>query len=126
MWNTKQQKGNEHERDEYKHDLVIHHSSRSVKKFNVADSYLRRLFGEFPSVITGIGCVVACFIGYYSYKTANKHSTPISVGSTVINAVIIIILNQVYRKVAIALTNWENHRFPDDWENSMVTKNFSF
>ena len=38
----------------------------------------------------------------------------------------IVILSTIYSAVALALTQWENHQFEDDWEDSLIIKNFSF
>ena len=58
---------------------------------------------------------------------SHKHKgTADSVGSSVINAIIIIILGVLYRAMAKVLASWENHQYEDDYENSLVTKNFSF
>jgi hypothetical protein len=46
--------------------------------------------------------------------------------SSVINAVIIIVLGIIYRKIAVLMANWENHKFQQDWEDSLVSKNFAF
>jgi len=43
-----------------------------------------------------------------------------------INSTIIIILNMVYRKVAVYLTDWENYRTESEYENSFVVKNYMF
>ena len=109
----------------FKADLLIDHKSKSVIKKNIADSYIRRLLGELPSTVLGIGIVVGLFIGYYKYSHEHK-DTGNSVGSSIINAIIIIILGTIYRALANVLATWENHRYEDDFENSLVTKNFSF
>jgi hypothetical protein len=43
-----------------------------------------------------------------------------------INAVQIGIMNTLYRKVAIWLNNWENHRTDTDFENHLILKTFLF
>lgn len=42
------------------------------------------------------------------------------------NAVIIILLGIIFKKVAHKLTNWENHRYQLQWEASMATKTYFF
>jgi hypothetical protein len=92
---------------------------------NLADSYGRRICGEIPTVTVGIWVVVGCFVGYSIYS--NKYTdTPNSVGSSVVNAIVIIVLGMIYRLVARILTKWENHKYYSDFENSLVTKNFAF
>jgi hypothetical protein len=43
-----------------------------------------------------------------------------------INAIQIGIMNTLYRKVAIWLNNWENHRTDTDFENHLILKTFLF
>ena len=94
-------------------------------KKNIVDTYARRLFGEIPTVVFGIGIVIGCFVGYYIY--AKRHTdTTNSVGASMTNAIAIIVLGIIYRKIAFVLAKWENHQYADDWENSLVTKNFAF
>ena len=50
-----------------------------------------------PSVVFGIGIVVGCYIGYYKMKHDHDGSTAYSVGASVVNAVIIVILGVVYK-----------------------------
>eukprot|EP00727_Mastigamoeba_balamuthi_P012908 m51a1_g824 hypothetical protein (421) ;mRNA; r:707986-710372 len=45
---------------------------------------------------------------------------------SIANAITIIILNQVYRFVAVKLTNWENHRTEQDYDSHLITKIFMF
>lgn len=49
-----------------------------------------------------------------------------SIGASILNALIIIVLDYFYKKLATMMVNWENHKYADDWENSLITKNFSF
>jgi len=45
----------------------------------------------------------------------------------VIHAVVIMILNQlIYSRIATALTDWENHKTDEDYENSLILKRFLF
>lgn len=87
---------------------------------------MRRVTTEIPTVLLSIGCVVGCFIGTTIYKNDNKGSTSREVGASIINAVIIIILGYLYKIIATKMANWENHKFLQDWENSLASKNFAF
>eukprot|EP00980_Cylindrotheca_fusiformis_P024292 scaffold11725_cov116-Cylindrotheca_fusiformis.AAC.1 len=44
----------------------------------------------------------------------------------VIHAVSIFTLNKIYRRIARKLTDWENHEFQTDYENSLILKRFLF
>lgn len=38
------------------------------------------------------------------------------------HSIIILILNSVYSKIALALTKWENHRHESEFENALILK----
>lgn len=125
-WNMSDYKGTDSERTDYVADYVIDKKQKASKKFNVADTYQRRLWGEMPSITFAIGIVVACFYGYYRMTNDHKGDTNYSIGSSIVNAFIIIILGVIYRAFALILVNWENHKYIEDWENSLISKNFAF
>ncbi len=111
---------------EFSSDPVIISTNNRIKMINTAKTHVRRIFTEIPTVVISIGCVVGCFIGTQIYLNENKGSTSREVGASIINAVIIIILRFLYNKVSIIMSNWENHKFQQDWENSLASKNFAF
>jgi len=92
---------------------------------NITNPHLRRLTDELPAVLIGIGAVVGCFVGYRSYRSQFKDPAN-SVGSSIVNAIVIVILGTIYQYVAKFLATWENHRYNEDWESSLATKNYSF
>lgn len=94
---------------DYRADYVIDDKTKSVKKENVASTYVRRMFGELPSATLAVGIVILCFWGYRSFSHDHKGEASFSVGSSVVNAAIIVILSIIYRKVANLLVTWENH-----------------
>ena len=55
-------------------------------------------------------------IDKYAYKA----------GASFLNLVIIVVGGLIYEAIARALTNWENHRTPTEWEDSIIFKNFLF
>jgi len=74
-----------------------------------------------------IGCVLACVIGIfllrqYLYQT-NKNLVPLT---AVLNAIQIQILNQIYGRVGLALTEFENHKTETSFSNSLIAKSFLF
>jgi len=48
---------------EFTADPVIDSEENMVRKINPANSYLRRIYTEIPTVLLSIGCVIACFVG---------------------------------------------------------------
>ena len=48
------------------------------------------------------------------------------VGSIVINTCLIMLFNFIYKKIAIALTKWENYRTKTEYEDALILKLFAF
>ncbi|KAF6017966.1 hypothetical protein EB796_023726 [Bugula neritina] len=49
-----------------------------------------------------------------------------TIGSSVLNAVAILILGKIYEKLAHILTDWENHRTGSAYRNALIIKLFAF
>lgn len=112
LWNMSDKiKRQDFKMPEFKSDPIIESKENEINFINTARSHIRRVYTEIPTVLLSIGCVVACFIGTTIYQRDNKGSSPREVGSSIINAVIIIILGFIYKKIAIKMANWENHKF---------------
>ncbi|CDW85080.1 anoctamin-like protein [Stylonychia lemnae] len=126
IWNMTGYLGADTEMPDYRSDFVIDDKTKSIKKENLASTYVRRMFGEIPSATLSIGLVVLCFWGFRKLQSDHKGKTEYSVGSSVMNAVIIVVLGTLYRKLATLLVSWENHQYQEEWENSLVSKHFAF
>jgi len=113
------------ERMEYKSDYMIEISSKKIIKKNITNTYLRRILVELPTILFSVGILLASFIGYRFWQRTDKTFTTKIVSASV-NATGIVIFGLIYRKIAIMLVNWENHRYEEEWENSLITKNFAF
>lgn len=48
------------------------------------------------------------------------------VASAFINVFIITVLGNIYAYLVNTLVDWENHRYQEDWESSLITKSFAF
>ncbi len=72
-----------------------------------------------------VGIVIGCFIGNLLYSKRYKDSGS-QIGASIINAIIIVILDVSYRLIARIMADWENHKYLQDWENSLISKNFIF
>eukprot|EP00038_Savillea_parva_P006806 m.165984 g.165984 ORF g.165984 m.165984 type:complete len:1214 (-) comp12632_c0_seq1:303-3944(-) len=88
-------------------------------------------------MFTMIGVVVAAIIGTIVYRVAVKVALASRQGegtadivavltAAVINLVVILILNEVYKAMAIMLTDYENHKSRTDWNSWLVFKVFIF
>eukprot|EP00903_Cladosiphon_okamuranus_P009327 g8896.t1 len=84
-------------------------------------------------IVSMVMIVVACIAAVYAFRWYLVYGTSGDWGKTwggiitsVINSVQIQILNTVYKKVAVALTDFENHRTSTEYEDSLVAKLFCF
>lgn len=75
-------------------------------------------------VLLVIGTVSAIYLLRFSIQ--RKTATGASITASVLNTVQIIIFNMIYQKVAIKLTDDENHRTDTMYEDAMITKLFIF
>ncbi|XP_071847241.1 anoctamin-7-like isoform X4 [Apostichopus japonicus] len=80
--------------------------------------------------------VVASVIGIIAYRVVMRlifadQSSIIrlffsSVLASLINSCIIMILGKIYEKIAVILTDWENHRTQSKYEDALIIKLFAF
>jgi hypothetical protein len=78
---------------------------------------------------TFLGAVVVATLSLMVFRLFVQRAIQQTFGSIIagiVNAVIIIIFNTIYRKVASKLTEWENYRTESEYENSFIVKNFLF
>lgn len=111
---------------DYRADLIPDSKIHQVVKFTFNNTYLRRFFAEGPTVLISIGIVVGCFYGQRRLQNDNPEDDRYMLGASIVNTVIIVILGEIYKRVARMLTSWENHKYFEDWENSLITKHFAF
>ena len=90
----KSHKRDDQMRPNFKADMVIDAENKTVKRTNVTHTQTRRLLGEFPIVSVSIAAVIACFIGNIVYVRRDPSN---SVKASVISAVVIIVLDAIYR-----------------------------
>lgn len=76
--------------------------------------------------MTGVTIVAVAFWGYFKESNDNKDDESIGLGATIIYSLGITILGGIYKYIAVVLANWENHKFKEDWENSLISKSFAF
>ena len=69
--------------------------------------------------------VLACVAGIIILKQ-NTTSTTLSAIYSIVNAIQILIFNVIYSKLVIILTNLENHKTQNQYEDSLVIKTFVF
>ncbi|CAN0077413.1 unnamed protein product [Scytosiphon promiscuus] len=84
-------------------------------------------------IVSMVTIVISCIAAVYAFRWYLVYGTSGEWGKTwggiitsIINSVQIQILNSVYKKVAVALTDFENHRTSTEYEDSLVAKLFCF
>lgn len=103
---------------------------RSVKR------QIRVLLG-IPFLLTAIACAVIVFINIQTYRESLKEKDSNHSGffnavllgkifAGTLNGAFIYIMNYIYGRVALKLTNWENHRTESEHESALAVKTFIF
>eukprot|EP01137_Pigoraptor_chileana_P036263 Opistho-2@31530 len=102
---------------------------------------LMKLTGSLSIIFLMIGVVIVLVIGVIAYRLAVAASiykknpgTALgtnaglitSVTAALLNLICIIVLNQIYRRVATSLNKWENHRTQTQYEDHLSFKIFLF
>eukprot|EP00002_Diphylleia_rotans_P015054 TRINITY_DN2915_c0_g1_i1.p1 TRINITY_DN2915_c0_g1~~TRINITY_DN2915_c0_g1_i1.p1 ORF type:complete len:880 (-),score=169.88 TRINITY_DN2915_c0_g1_i1:2382-5021(-) len=113
--------------DFQKHGL----KGRPGKNYYSNDKKFEERYLISPSILLFMVCVVlAATLGLMIVRTILQREavTPFWGGQLagVINAICIVILNAVYRRVAWYLNNMENYRTVSEYENNLIAKTFIF
>ena len=80
---------------------------------------------ELPVILISYGAVIGCYIAFY-YWTENHTDLVGSLLGTCVYTVVIVALGALYKIISGILANWENHRFWEQWANSLISKTFLF
>eukprot|EP01135_Chromosphaera_perkinsii_P007078 Nk52_evm17s684 gene=Nk52_evmTU17s684 len=105
-----------------------------------ASKRLRKYLGSFAVITLLTGCVIITLIAIIVYRLAlaSSESTgkygednsdgrlKANLSASVLNFVAIVILGAIYRKVAVILNDWENHRTASLYEEHLIIKMFCF
>lgn len=114
-------------RPEYRSNMTIETLTKNVKNKSFMNTYMRRLFGELPLILFSITIVLLIFWGYYTFTHSDSAKKLVfSLIGTSVNACIIILLSVTYKRLAVIISNWENHMTYEGWESSLTIKNFCF
>lgn len=123
--NLKNFKAHSIERNDYECESIVNKITNEIEKMSFKSVIARTIFFSFPLILFGFGLIAAAFIGFRIWNQTNDSvGNNILVGS--INGITIIVLNQIYNYLAAVLTNLENHRYENEWENSYAVKVYAF
>jgi hypothetical protein len=70
--------------------------------------------------------VCISLVGVMALKVSIAGTSGASIISGVVNGVIILVLNAVYKRIAMALNDFENHRTHTEYEDQLIIKTFLF
>jgi len=87
-----------------------------------------KIISAIPLIVTMIVMVVVATFCVLSVRllVQYKNSFAGSIVGGILNGITIIILNVVWRQVAIKLNDWENYRTETEYENNLIIKLFAF
>lgn len=89
-----------------------------------------KLAASFGTVLFFVASVIGAIFGTLVFKeVVTELGLPEAIApqiALVVNAVLIILLGIVFKKVAAFLTDWENHRTDIEYEDSLIAKTFLF
>lgn len=125
MFNTSSFKKQNIERPDHEFEVNFNRITVEKDKISFIDTFSRSIGFSVPLIVFGLGCVAAAFIGCRIWSALSSSiENSISVG--VANGVFITALSYSYKYVSEFLTNMENHRYQNDWDDSYIVKMFSF
>lgn len=101
---------------------------KTNKYFSSSKRTFRMALSLVPMTIMGL-IVVIVTVAILAFRLWLQKSSIKTFGTyigAIVNSITIILLNLVYDKVAIMLTNWENHRTQSHYDNWLIIKLFMF
>ena len=135
IWNTLNFEEKRVPRATYKGMYVIDDVTKKVRLQDPFPTRYRRWFTNIPLFILAIGLIAANF-AFFTYFTAWLGSDARGftefkkqlylILCNVLNGVIIFVFGLIYNFVCVKAVRWENHRFENTKENSLIIKTFAF
>lgn len=134
VWETKDSEYNKIERPEYTGNYIIDNISKTVREEDSMNINVRIALMTIPLLIVGVGLLIANFVLFVflsdNYSKNDKYSTVEKLIYTALvgalNGTIIFIFQMIYNFFCEAAVKWENHRFEDSRETSIILKTFVF
>ena len=130
-WDTSKHSPLEVTRSEFKGPEMFDEVSGKVKKhFTSSERMTRRVMGS-PLWILAITIVVCVQLLRIWFRDNIAFVRPFpedrlySVAGSTVQGALIAILNMVYRKVALKLTQWENHQTESKFQDALIFKTFA-
>lgn len=132
------------ERKEFRAALDVDLTTKKKWMVSVRKTYMRQLFVGIPTTCFFIALVIGVQIlqrlwrdynddlaqpgGPYYNEEIGKPAIPyhIKYAPALVNSIVISIFGMIYKKVAMFLVESENHRYAEEFENSLINKIYMF
>jgi len=100
----------------------------SKNKYYPSRSRVSKMTSAFPILATMLAVVVVATFATLTFRlfVQNRVSLFGAIVGGVVNAIVIIVMNLLWKIVATKLTDWENHRTHSEYENNLIFKIFLF
>jgi len=125
IWNMTDFRRESKERKDYQFEKIVDGTTAEAIKKPFTKSSMRSFVVTTPLVVFGLSMIGIAFVGFRIWSTlVTSMSSVIFIGC--LNGISICILNYAYTWLAVLLTNFENHQFEDQWEDSFIFKTYCF
>lgn len=101
-------------------------NSMNLYHYSPAKRFWKVLLGVFISIILIVASIIISIAILLWRKTIPPGNFYQNLFPILVNAIIIIVINMIYQKIAIKLTEYENHKTLINFENSLIIKLFLF
>ena len=134
VWGTMDFKEKAITRPEYDGDYIIDQITKDIRIQDSFPTKYRRWITNIPLLVIGVGLILANFV-FFSFLTNEIKNLSNITNFTrslylstagVANGFIIFIFALIYNMLCICAVRWENHRFENTRESSLVLKTFTF
>jgi hypothetical protein len=136
QWDMMDADAHETVRSEFTGDECINTVTGNVSKYYPESKRRRKQCCSIPVVIVFLTLAAIAFIAtkFSSYlltplgveANGETEQQYVSLGATMASATVIVVLDSIYKKIAVRFTDWENHRYQSNYETSLVMKTFWF
>jgi ankyrin repeat protein len=119
-------------RPEFRGDENISAKNGFVEKYYSEEIRSRKKWISIPILITFVGAVITAFALVKIWKTiiattmTGDNALYYGFLATIVNTVVIVVLDILWGKTAIWLTDWENWRTDTEWEDAYINRKFLF
>ena len=122
----------EETRPNFHGDETINKKTGFVEKYYSESARLKKELVSLPTIVLFALAIFSAYMVINLWKqiiseteTGNAKTAWLFAAS-VTYSIIVVVLDAAWKRVALALTDWENHQTESEWENHYIFKKFSF